>query len=219
MEFIAVRGLDSASPANVHEHLLRARSKELSDSIDVAIEDVRKSYAEREIVSITISLNDTAMRRWSVWLYGQPFHKGSENLDRVVVDICEIHQFSMRGGDHECANACIDTIREIIAHDYDKLTVDLGTFLHFLAAEPKAVQMLVDLLVYGPTARSGKTREWLYGTRAEEKWAHFFHQLSLTSAKRLADEAALHPDIMAQHAYHIADKDTGTCCGAASGVI
>ena len=65
----------------------------------------------------------------------------------------------MSGGDRTCTNACIDAIRDIIAHYHDKLSVDLGTFLHFLAAEPKAVQMLVDVLVYGPCARSGRTRE------------------------------------------------------------
>jgi len=129
----------------------------------------------------------------------------------------------MIGGDRNCANACIDAIRDIIARDHDKLSVDLGTFLHFLAAEPKAVQMLVDVLVYGQCARSGKTWEWLGGTRAEEKWVHFFHKLGQTFAKRIADEAAgqedAHPNFTAQHAYHIADKEGGTCCESAADIV
>lgn len=163
------------------------------------------------------------MHRWCTWLYGQPLHQQGEDPTRAVVDICEIHEFSVRGGDHKCANVCIDIVREIIARDHDKLRVDLGTFLHYLAAEPKAVQMLIEMLVYGPCARSGKTWEWLGGTRVEEKWVHFFHQLSLAFAKKAADEADdkedLCPDVMAQHAYHIADKESGKCCEFAADVV
>lgn len=220
-EIIAVRGDDGAFPALVHEHLLRERSHGLA----TLIEDARQAGENRLV--ITIGLVSTAMHRWCVWLYGQPLRKQSDDNDpdRAVVDLCEIFKFSMSAGDRNCANACIDAIRDIIAHDHNKLSVDLGTFLHFLTAEPKAVQMLVDVLMYGPCARSGKTWEWLGGTRAEEKWVHFFHKLGQTFAKRVADEVAgkedahLHPDSMAQHAYHITDKQSGTCCGLAADVV
>lgn len=218
-EILAVRGHDGAFPALVHEHLLRERSHGLA----TLIEDAKQAGDNRAV--ITVGLVSTAMHRWCVWLYGQPLRKQSDDNDpdRAVVDICEIFQFSMSEGDRNCANACIDAIRDIIAHDHDKLSVDLGTFLHFLAAEPKAVQMLVDVLVYGSCARSGKTWEWLGGTRAEEKWVHFFHKLGQTFAKRIADEAAgqedAHPNFTAQHAYHIADKEGGTCCESAADVV
>jgi hypothetical protein len=212
-----VRGYDSASPAHVHEHLLRDGSKHLS----VLINDAKQ--AGDNDVTIAISLRDSAMHRWCTWLYGQPLHKQGEDPTRTVVDICEIYQFSVHGGNDKCANFCIDIIREIIACDYEKLTVDLGTFLHFLAEEPQATQMLVDMLVYGPCARSGKPWEWLGGTRAEQKWVHFFHQLSQAFAKKAVDEASgkedLHPNVMAPHAYHIKDKENGSCCGFAADVV
>jgi hypothetical protein len=163
------------------------------------------------------------MHRWCIWLYGQPLRNKSDDPDRAVVDICEIFQFSMSGGDRQCANACIDALRGIIHEQHDKLNVDLGTLLHFLAEEPHAVQMLVDMLVYGPCARSGKTFEWLRGTRAEQKWVHFFHQLGQTFAEMVAVKAADkendHPDIMSQHAYHIVDRESGSCCESAADVV
>jgi hypothetical protein len=215
---ITVRcGFNSASPAYVHDHLLRERSREVADLID----DARQ--AGEHDVAIMISLLDSATHRWCVWLYGQPLHKQGDDPDQAVVDICGIHEFSMRGKDRECANACVDALRSILFQDYTKTTVDLGTLLHSLAGEQHAVQMLVDVLVYGPCARSGKTREWLAGTRAEEKWVHFFHQLNLTFAMRVADEAAgnedLPPDIMRKHAYHIADGASGECCGVAADIV
>jgi hypothetical protein len=83
--------------------------------------------------------------------------------------------------------------------------------------------MLVDMLVYGPCARSGKTWEWLGGTRAEEKWVHFFHQLSQAFAKKAVDEASgkedLHPNVMEPHAYHMKDNESGGCCGLAADVV
>lgn len=216
-DIIAVRGYDSVSPALVHEHLPRNGSKQF----DVLIKDAKQA-GDNE-VTISTSLHDSTMHRWCTWLCGQPLHQHGEDSTRAVVYICEIHEFSVRGGDHKCANVCIDIVREIIARDHDKLRVDLGTFLHYLAAEPKAVQMLIEMLVHGPCARSGKTWKWLGGMRVEENWVHFFHQLSLAFAKKATDEADdkedLHPDVMAQHAYHIADKESGKCCELAAEVV
>ena len=216
-DIIAVRGLDGAFPAHVHEHLLRERSHGLV----TLIEDAQQ--ADEYPAVITVGLVTSAMHRWCIWLYGQPLRKESDDPDRAVVDICEIFQFSMSGGDRKCANACIDALHGIIHEQHDKLQVDLGTFLHFLAEEPRAVQMLVDMLVYGRCARSGKTFEWLCGTRAEQKWVHFFHLLGQTFAEMVAGEAAGkendHPDIMSQHAYHIVDKESGICCESAAEVV
>jgi hypothetical protein len=95
--------------------------------------------------------------------------------------------------------------------------------LNFLAEETHAAHMLIDMLVYGPYARSGKTWEWLGGTTAEEKWVDFFYQLSLAFAKRAADEAAnkedAQPEVMSQHLYYIKDKESGSCCGLTSDVV
>jgi len=216
-DIIAVRGLDGAFPARVHEHLLRERSRKLIGLIEDA-----KQAGERD-AAITIGLVHTAMHRWCVWLYGQPLYKESDDPERAVVDICGIHQFSLGEGDIRCANACVDALREIFLREHDKLQVELDTLLDFLAGETHAVHMLVDVLVYGPYARSGKTWEWLDGARVEEKWVDFFYQLSLAFAKRAAEEAVGkedgHLDVVLQHAYHIKDKESGACCGLAAEVV
>lgn len=71
--------------------------------------------------------------------------------------------------------------------------------------------MLIDMLVYGPCARSGKTREWLSECKVESRWVHFFHRLSLALATRLANQAAgeeaKYSDIVAQRTYHMAVKE------------
>jgi hypothetical protein len=168
-DIIAVRGLDGAFPARVHEHLLREHSRDVTN----LIEDARQA-GEKDVV-VTIGLVHTAMHRWCVWLYGQPIHKQSDDPKCAVIDLCGIHQFSMKGGDIECANACVDALREILYREHDKLQVELDTLLNFLVGETHTAHMLIDMLVYGPYARSGKTWEWLGETRAEEKWVDFFY--------------------------------------------
>ena len=210
-------GLNSASPAYVHEHLLREHSNKLADLIDGA------EQTGEDDVAITIGLVDSAMHKWCIWLYGQPLDKQGDDPSRAAVDLCRIHQFSMDMGDHGCANACVDALREMLTRDHATLDDDLGTLLDFLGQEQQAVRMLVDMLVYGPCARSGKTQEWMTKTKVEERWVHFFYQLGMTFATRFADEALGNddprPNIMGTHAYHIGDTASGACCGLAADTV
>jgi hypothetical protein len=152
-EIITVRsGFKKASIARVHEDLLRRRSKAFSKRID----DARKE--DEKNVTITINLSDTAKHRWCVWLYGQGLWSRSDDPDFVLMDVGAIYAFSAQEGDHECANVCLDVIREILVDEHSTVTIHLNTLLDFLDQSQEAFQMLIDLLVYGPFASSGFTR-------------------------------------------------------------
>jgi hypothetical protein len=157
-----------------------------------------------------------------VWLYGQGLWSRSDDPDFVLMDVGAIYAFSAQEGDHECANVCLDVIREVLVDEHSTVTIHLNTLLDFLDQSQEAFQMLIDLLVYGPFASSGFTRGWLEQARVEQGWASFFHRLSLAFATRVANEAAgdesKHPDIMDPDRYHLPVEDDDTASGSATEV-
>lgn len=206
-QIIVVRCSDkTAIPSHVHEHLLRQRSRDLADRIDNAREE------DENDSSITISLLGSAKHRWCVWLYGQPLRKYGEEPDQALLDIAGIYEFPVEEESYECANACLDAIRELLVEEHGKTTIHLSTLLGFLDKRQEATQILIDMLVYGPFAASGKTREWLSETIVRQVWASFFHRLSLAFATKVENEAAgkenKRPDFMAPDAYHIPTENS-----------
>lgn len=158
-------------------------------------------------------MTGSALHRWCVWLYGQALRKHNEDPTHALADVGEIFDFSCSEEDYECANACLDAIRELLVEEHDKVTINLDAFVKFFDGRGDASQMFIDILVYSPCASSGKTREWLSKVNATECWASFFCPLSLAFATRVANEAAgkenQHPDIMARDAYHLPiEEDT-----------
>jgi hypothetical protein len=168
-------------------------------------------------VAIKISMPDTAKERWCAWLYGQAFWQYGEDLDNALLDIGAICRFSVEEGDHECVNACLDAIHEILVDEHDKVTIRLHTLLEFLVQTMEVSQMLIDVLVYGPYAASGLARDWLREMKVEPEFLPFFYRLSWAFATRVANEAAgdegKHPNIMELARYHlpiIEDDDTAS---------
>jgi hypothetical protein len=169
------------------------------------IDEARK--VDESNVVIQVNMLDSAKYRWCVWLYGQPLWKYGDDSNHAVLDIGGIYRFSVEEGDHGCANACLDAIREILVDQHHKIIIHLSTLLDFLVQTQEASQMLIDLLVYGPYATSGLTRDWLREMKVEPEFLSFFYRLSWAFATRVANEAAgdesKHPNIMELARYHI----------------
>jgi hypothetical protein len=140
---------------HVHEHVVRQRSKVLVNLIDNA-----RKTDERSVI-IKVKLHESAINRWCVWLYGQALRKYGEDPNNALVEIGAVYRFSAEVEDFACANACQDAIRDILVDQYDKVTIGLRPLLEIGAEQNGYSEMLMNILVYGPYAMSGVTRDWL----------------------------------------------------------
>jgi hypothetical protein len=195
----------------VHEHLIHQRSKTLASLID----DARK--LDESNIIIEVEMPEPAIRRWCVWLYGQALRKHREDPNNALLELGTIYRFSAKAGDHECANDCQDAIRDILFDQHKKVTIGLRPLLEeFPVNSGRYFDMLLDILVYGPYAKSGVTRDWLRMLSPKEEFLSVFIHLSVEFAAKAANEAAgdrsEYPDIMAPRKYHfvIGDNDTAS---------
>lgn len=84
----------------------------------------------------------------------------------------------------------------------------------------KVLDMVVDVVVYGPGVDSGQSKLWLK-TLADhyplDEWANLWQRLGLAFATKVAAQASGDlghiPDFMAEHAYYLCKPREELCCG------
>ena len=215
----------------VHEHLVRARSRKLAETID----EKKKQAKGNEEVTIQINASSQMVGCWLRWLYGQPMFTWDDGIhDEVLENHVEMYDLACEADDYGCMNACLDAIREFLCQPKPsrlenpifalksmlepKLTLDGDVD----QTNNKPTDMIVDVLVYGPCADSGQTAEWLNFLKNDmypiEEQAWFYQKLCIVSAKKLAQASRDHlvtgttPDYMALHKYHFCEKGEKFCC-------
>jgi hypothetical protein len=145
----------------VHEHLVRERSETLTEKVDCA-----RSVPEGEgDVIVGLEAQDSVIINWVAWLYGQPLFReceGDPYSDEDLKTVVALCTFAIQYHDYECANACLDAIRELLFEEYEGLESPLSKLAPvFKSGCENAIDMVVETLVYGPCADSGQLAEWL----------------------------------------------------------
>jgi hypothetical protein len=146
----------------VHEDMLRHRSKRLATKVIWA----KAQGGEKVILEMSGSAKMVSC--WIDWVYGQPMFARSEveNTagDDMLCSIVDMFNFALEFEDYDCANACLDSIRELLCHS-DKLENPIRVLEPILryasSANDKPSKMIVDVLAYGPCAESGRTLTWM----------------------------------------------------------
>ena len=188
----------------VHEHLVRARSRKLAETID----EKKKQAKGNEEVTIQITASSQMVGCWLRWLYGQPMFTWDDGIhDEVLENHVEMYDLACEADDYGCMNACLDAIREFLCQPKPsrlenpifalksmlepKLTLDGDVD----QTNNKPTDMIVDVLVYGPCADSGQTAEWLNFLKNDmypiEEQAWFYQKLCIVSAKKLAQRPGI----------------------------
>jgi hypothetical protein len=203
----------------VHEHLLRDRSRYLANCIEWA----RSNGTEGKAI-IDIAAYNSSIGCWVDWLYGQPFTT-CEDGPEIMIAIAVFYSLADWLNDYECANFCLNAIRELLVEQSEGLGGSqwLNEILPVLeSGRDEAIDMLVDTLAYGPWAESGELEEWLDDASADRGgsskiWAEFFRKLSRAQAARLKAQTSENfdniPDFMAEHSYRLREEGEELRCG------
>lgn len=190
---------------------------------------MKKKAKDNERIVTRIYASDRMVASWLGWLYGQPMFAWIEDItDEVLENYVEMYELALEEQDYGCLNACLDTIREYLCqpNEFENPIAVLKPVLKSGFDElghldnEKPSNMIVDVLVYGPCADSGRTAEWLKELEWHYKfslgaWAWFYQKTGNLSATKLAQASEVPdniPDYMSEHAYHFCEEGK-LCCG------